>query len=570
LEIELPDGTVLEAPDGSDPKRVVQGYKLKQRIASNPEEYGPNSKKYSPVEEGFVEGTGSGMVRAMRGLGSIENRLINKHPLAKLIGGINLPRKDFYSDEAINRQTEIDAPLSKTRSGALGQMAGQTAVMAAATAPIAGLGGAAPGASRLARTVASAPARAAFEGAVSGAALADPNEQGAGAAKGAALSFGIDRAFAGGGRLLRGLVQKSQAAKELEHLAGQHGEDLFIPISQAADESDTISRLGKQTYSEALPIIPGVKYRLNKQGRDAAEVVREMAIKEGLPEGVSLPANPGRNVEDAVRVVQKGFDDAYDQTVRSYSFSVPQSFKGDIAKAMSASAGAKTSVNKQTLGVLSTRIDDLMKKFSDDSGVIDGSNLMHLRGEINTLIKKAKDYERGPLESALRHVDDMVESQLRQGGKASNIADFERYSALGPAEKIFRPVKEAAEATPETEGRFLFKTLARKAQDEPTQRAIGQLGAQTLDKPAAVGTLTGRILANVGMLGTGVGAFMAPLATGAAMAGGQVLTSKTAQKALMGDLRAQKAIAAYISAHPDQVANVERMLRQASVSGSSD
>jgi hypothetical protein len=574
LEIELPDGTILEAPDGSDTRKVVQGFRLRQRMASNPGEYDPNSAEFkagygpnsseesSPLTEGFV----SGVTRAMRGLGNLENDLLQMHPLTKTL---SLPKKGFWQDEAIKEQDEVDSPLSKTRRGAVGQLLGQTAVTAAATAPIGGFGAVPKGASLLARTLGSAPMRAAVEGGIGGAALASPDEQGEGAAEGAALSAILDRAFAGGGRLIRGLIQKSDAAKELEHLAGQHGQEIFIPISQAADEVDTISRLGKQVFSEALPIIPGVKYRLNKQGRDASELTREMAIKEGLPEGVQLPTNPGRNVEDAVRVVQKGFDDSYAQTIKSYSFGVGQNFKKDLTKAMSLSSGAGTSVNRQTLTDLAGKVDALMQKFSDGSGVIDGTNLMYLRGEINTLIKKAKDYEKAPLEAALRHVDDMVEAQLKQGGKASNIADFEKYSALGPAEKIFRPVKEAAESTPETEGRFLFRTLARKGQGVPEQRAIGQLGAQTLDKPAATGTLTGRILANLGMAGAGVGAFMAPAATATAMVGGQVLTSKTAQRALMGDLKAQKAIASLLEMYPDRADDIERTLRQAAVSGSS-
>lgn len=570
MEIELPDGTVLEAPDGADIQKVVKGYKLQQRIASNPEEYAPNSPKYSPVgDEPLVEGTGSGMIRATRGIASLLNKTINAHPLAKMVGGVNLPNKEFYSQEAADRQTEIDTPLMNTRKGALGRMLGETAITTAVTAPIGGIGAVKPGANVLARTLGSAPMRAAVEGGIGGAITSDPDEQGEGALKGAAISAILDRFLAGGGRAIRGLVKKSQAAQEIEQLAGQHGEDIFIPLSQAADETDAISRIGKQVYSEALPIIPGVKYRLNKQGREAGEKLREIAIKEATPDGVSLPANPGRNVEESVNVLQKGFDDTLDDTVKSYAFQVPSSFKNDVVRAMRASASPKTTVNSETLSVLSSKIDDLMQKFSNKSGVIDGENLLNLRGEISTLLKRAKGYETGPLNAAINHVDDMIKTQLKQGNVQQNLTDLQRYLDLEPAARAFKPLKEAAGASPETEGRFLFKTLARKATGSPEQRAIGQLGAQTLDKPAATGTLTGRILANVGVAGAGIGAFMEPTTTAAVMAGGQVLTSKVAQKALMGDLKAQRAIASYIQSHPDQIQNVERFLRQAAVSGQS-
>lgn len=570
MEIELPDGTILDAPDGADIKKVVKNYRRQQIIASNPEEYAPGSEKYSPVQEAFTEGTGSGMVRATRGLGSMMNKGLNAHPLAKAIGGISLPNSDFYSDEAIREQEQIDRPLAKTTAGSLGQLGGETAVLAAATAPIGGIGGAAPGANMLARTLRSAPVRAGVEGAVGGGALASPDEQGEGMAKGAGLSMLMDRMFAGGGRAVRGLVKKSQAAQELEHLAGQHGEDLFIPLSQAADENDATSRLVKQIYSEALPIIPGVKYKLNRQGNQASEKVREMAVKEAAPSGSALPARPGHNMEESVGVIQKNIDDTYKNTMKSYTFNIPQDFNKRLAKRIRKSAVGNTTVDDTTLNTTVGKVNELMARFSNGKNVIDGTNLLNVRSELTARLKRAKDFEKGPLKASIDEIDQvMADAQSYVADPKTFAKDFGEYKDLENTERLFRPVKEAADATPETEGRFLFKTLARKAENVPEQRAIGQLGSQTLDKPAAVGTLTGRILANVGLAGAGVGAFMAPTTTAAAMVGGQVLTTKVAQKALMGDTSAQRAVAAYLQKNPDQAENVERILRQAAVSGAS-
>jgi hypothetical protein len=267
LEIELPDGTVLDAPDGADPKAVVKGYQRSQLIAKNPAEYDPNSKqfeeRYGPVQDAFTEGVGSGAVRVARGLGNLEQKAINLHPLAKVIGGVKLPE---VSDEEIREQDKMDSPLARTRRGSLGQAAGQAMAATVATAPLGALGGLSKGGSVLGRTLGNPTTIAALEGAVGGAAAADPNEQGTGAAKGAATSAIISKFLEGGGRLTKGLVKKNEAVRDLEAEAGKN---LDIPISQAASDDDLISRGFRAAYQEGLPNVIGVKGQLARQSKQA-------------------------------------------------------------------------------------------------------------------------------------------------------------------------------------------------------------------------------------------------------------------------------------------------------------
>lgn len=291
MEIELPDGTVLDAPDGADPKKIVFGYRKNLRKQANPTEYQPESKeflgKYGPTQSPLREGIGSGMVRMDRGLSNLANKQIKKIPsvriLQKLFGNFDLPGKEFYSPEAIRTQEELDAPISATTKGRVGQAIGQGAVAAGVTAPLGGLGAIGQGGSILTRTLTAPTTRAALEGAISGAGAADPDRQGQGAGEGAVVSVLLDAMLRGGGRAVRGLVNKNEAVRDLEQIAG---ENLHFPISQAASDEDVISRAARAVYQEGLPNVLGVKGQMNRQAAEAARRARSLVHGDDLGEAV--------------------------------------------------------------------------------------------------------------------------------------------------------------------------------------------------------------------------------------------------------------------------------------------
>lgn len=549
MEIELPNGLVLEAPDGADPKTIVANYRAKERERLSELYRNEDKLLYNPTSgmsggQKFRAGIGSGMMKMARGATNLA-----------------LPESitpEWASTETIREAKNLDKPLGDTGAGAAGQLIGEVAsTLPLGVATGAALKGAqmlraAPRtASVLTRALGNPAGRAALEGAASGAIAADPEERGSGAATGAALGATMAKLAQGGGRIIRGLVKKSDAAQDLAQLASQHGEDIFVPISQAADEGDLISRVAKTTYKEALPIIPGVKGKLQRQGAAAAEKLREISVREALPPGMALPKSAGNKVLEATGAIQRGFDQAYDDTIKSYAFNVPGNFKDEVARKVAASAGKNSKVNSQTVEKVSGMVDDIMKQFSDGQKTIDGTNLLNVKRGISEMMKFAKGHEKGPLQAADEMIDDLIVTELKQGGSAANVADLKKYLELTPAYRAFKPVKSAAESAVPSEGRFLFRTLAQRAKRSPEQRLIGQLGAQTVDMPAATGTLTGKILANLGMMGAGFGAFMAPLAVAGTMAGGQVLASKPVQRGLMGDLATQKVMAELLRRNPE-------------------
>lgn len=601
MEIELEDGTILEAPDDANPDEVERDYKRQIGIAAlqakNPGEYDPNSSLYKakygaqgkvdvpvlnmdPTErQKYLDmGLDSNTIdRLFKSRGSTKSMIPGSDHTAAVGSGMlrgwkgvtNLALPDsltpsWASDETLKNMDERDAELP---------LSGKIIGGAAATAPLSmGTGAllstaskAAPAASVLARTMASPYARSAIEGATQGAIYADPDKQGQGALVGGVLGPTLTGLGKVGGRILRGTIAKSEAAKALEQLAGQHGDDIFLPISQAASEEDIVSRLGKTLYKDALPIVPGVKGKLQRQGAQAADKLREIALKEALPPGATLPANAGTKVSAAVDQMAQQFDDVYDKTVKSYAFNVPKDLKTEVAATVKKMTDPKTTVNKTTLNKVTSEVEALMKQFSDGKPSIDGQNLLNVKREISELLKQARNHEKPVWKAADKWIDDHIIAEMKQGGSKLNLDDLKSYLELTPAYRAFAPVKAAAGQAADKEGRFLFRTLARVAKNSPEQRAIGQIGAETVDKSAAAGGLTGKILAGLGMGGAGFGAMMSPGATVAALAGGNALATKPVQRALLGDTKLQKLIVELLRNNPNAARRAGALARGAAV-----
>lgn len=131
IEIELPDGTVLEAPDDADPSAVAKNYLRKQKTAalkaSNPGEYDPTSKewqdKYGPTAgmsgyQKFMAGAGKSVVDMGRGLKQIGLEV------AEPFTGSGAA--DRYRKE-VDETKRQDAPLMQSGAGISGNIAGSLA-----------------------------------------------------------------------------------------------------------------------------------------------------------------------------------------------------------------------------------------------------------------------------------------------------------------------------------------------------------------------------------------------------------------------------------------------------------
>lgn len=314
MEIELPDGTVLEAPDGSDPKTVVKGYRRQQLIASNPGEYDPNSKefkaKYGP-ETSAGTSFFSGVKRMDAGFGN----------LARKYGGYTIPgimgkiASDYTSDENLREMDQTDKEL--IRQHPVARVGGEVA----ATIPAAlATGGASSGlatAGAVGRTLANPFVQAGLQGALSGAAGAPVDNQGSGALKGAATGVALQGLFGLGGRALNGIIKKSEEAEALQHIFAQQGEKVQPPISQVAGDQDLLTRLGKSFYQEALPLVPGVKGKLERQAQQALEDARRLALQEAAPGNYVVPADAGRKVAESMHGLRNAMNGITNPAIES-------------------------------------------------------------------------------------------------------------------------------------------------------------------------------------------------------------------------------------------------------------
>lgn len=443
MEIELPDGTVLDAPDGSDPKMVVHGYRRKVLAAQNPEEYDSKSEAYQK-KYGSDPGLGlsvfSGVQRALMGTGNLVSKA-NSGPLR--MAGAFFRALPGASDESLRKEDIQDAPIKSAHP--VGRIGGEIAGTLPINLLTAGAGTASTGANVLTRTLASPYTKAALEGALSANATGSPDERGANTAKGAGLSMALTALFGAGGRALNGLIKKSQEAEALEHLFSQQGEHVQPPISQVASDDDIVSRLGKSFYQEALPLVPGVKGKLERQAQEALEATRRLALQEAAPGNYVVPADAGKKVGEA----------------------------------------------------------------------------MH------------------PLRAAMNGVtNDAIES-----------------------------LEGAVHAARVKGGNFSMADLARNATD-PTMADIGVTGHAVLGQPATRTSLPGRILAGAGL--GGFGAYMSLPGAVAAVGAGNIMATKTFQRALLGDTVAQQALKSYIAQHPEAAAQIASAMKIAASSQAGD
>lgn len=499
-----------------------------------------------PESDPFTESFGGHMVRGARGLGNLLFRAGNYQPDS---GG----REDvpFIGDKAIQAQDEMDKPLNDQPGAGIGGFLGEMAVTP-------GLGATkvaskAPGI--LTKALGARAGVRALEGAVNAAQYADPTEATSAATTGGVLGMALGRVGDVAGRLGSGLVKKSDAAKHLEHVAGQHGEDMHIPLSLAADTKDPVSAAVAGTYRNVAPMIPFVGGRLEGQREKAREQVRNMALREASPEGLHLSATDLSDTDRALSKISQEFIDQYDNTVKSYAFNVPQDLSKQLVSRIRA---GRPNVDATTLGGTTAKMQDIFDRFSDKSGQITGDNLLFAKREISELIGQGKTHEKDAYKAGIKWIDDHIVSELSQGNSKTNVADLQKYLQLAEPWKAKVATEKAAKRA--LNGQFGPEDLYRTSKPGSETRAIGSAGSEVLQPNATRQSLEGKILG--GALLGGVGTYMGVVPALGLATGGHLLANKSTQRLLTGDTKAQKATIEFLRNYP-QTKNLPSYLRRA-------
>lgn len=484
--------------------------------------------------ERFVRGFGQGAVRSVAGLGN-------------MVG--------LMGDERLEKMDRDHAPIADTGWGQAGRVGGNIATfLVPGTAGARMLKGAGmlPGALRAAKV-----AMAAGEGALSSAAMAAPDEQGSAATSGAMWGGGMNAAGQLGGKLLRGAVGKSKAYKLLETetaLANQRPgtiqRELFIPISQGADDSTMTGKLAKATYKRALPFFPGVEDRLNKQSKELAGTVGEVMMQRASPMGHTVPAWAASDVAEATDNIADAFGREYGK-LSGIPVAVPKTFETDLLNRIRTSNPQLPPVRaRQFVG----EVKRLVSELSDASGgkSMDASNLKRLKGEVAELVSKNDEFGKyGDFYKGVvaEHVDDMFSrkwTRALQAGDTQTLEAIELYKQNEELWKNFAPMHAGAKKNKSLRDAINFKQIAnRAAKGSDTEEIAQELNSVMQEKPVQISQI-GRNMLNLG----GAGALLASggglpgmAMYGGAVAGANALAGKGVQKALYGDTALQKRIA---------------------------
>jgi hypothetical protein len=505
--------------------------------------------------QNFQQGIGRGMERIAKGAGN-------------LVG--------LESDQDLKDSDALDKPLLNTTGGKLGDLTGQVA----ATLPLSLAGGAAlGGATKALPAVGRGAAGLATRAGLAGAENAATSELGGGdAAEGAGLGAGLSVLGGAGGRLVRGLVQKSKAAQSLTDAAGAAGKDLFIPISQGADDSG-ISGLAGSAYRSLFPYALTVEGRLAKQSDAAKATLRDVAARNATPlatdaENVTsqLATPTGDTPQATAKQLKQQFDQQYGR-IKKYSFDAPEDFHANVLDNLTGS-DLPTSHKQQ----IASTLDNVLQDHLSEDGTLSGANLLRAKdagrealGNLRSAGGLTKIGNPASTNSAMRTFDDMIDSEIKKGSTAlqsadpalsaadqaaaaTKVRDLQDYKNLASSYKEFKPYQDAVDAAQDKRGDFSFRTLARNSADGSANQRLGQDATEVLENtesgaPDAASWHGMRVLGGLG----GAGAIAALSHPGAALATQvvpNVLSTKAAQKLLYGDTAAQKAVAAVLRNNP--------------------
>lgn len=497
------------------------------------------------AKEKFGAGVASGTLQLLKGAGN-------------MLGVV--------SDETAREQREKDQDLSDTGWGTVGQMTAQALL----TAPVGGaVGAAAKGLSKLpqatravqavGRGLGSGYGRAAVEGAVDAAVMADPDNRGAAALEGMLWGAGTRGVLSAAGRGVRGLAQKSGDAQVLETYAQQHGREGFVPLAQAAaDEGDLLSRGVKSLYKEALPYVPGVSGQFNAQERRLARDFRATALKEADERLGVLTKRDLENPTQAVQKLKGAVDNHLKSTVKTYTFRLPSESHMDVALEKLVKRDFPN-VDSETLSAVKSMFKGHLARFNDGLGKsagknIVGENLLEAKNAFSRQITRLSGRERAVAQKVLGQFDEIIRQQLSRG-TPDQVAALAKYEDGLESWASIRALEEATSKAVVKSGDFTPAQLARSAVSSPNERVLAQtfekVMSNKLGVPGAPGRWFGRAM-------TGIAAWQGgPVSALVGLGIGNSLATKSVQKALMGDTKAQQFVINALRKHPHYAEMIE-------------
>ncbi len=319
IEVELPDGTVVEFPDGTAPDVMKEAARkhIAKTMAPKPPPALPKQGEFASPAGDFIRDpkTGTAFRNAtdfstdMQNLGAGMGRAVDRG----LDGVTQLYLKATGQDKAnegleqnIAAKRRQDAPLMDTGAGKIGEGAGDAMMLAVPGSKVAQGARMLPKAYQLAAGLGGAGAlTAAYEG------TAKPTIKNESRGENMAWGFGAGALGQGignvAGRAIEGFVPVSESAKRLP-------KEVFdaSTLGQVADRTSTAGRFasGTEEKLKSLPLTGGMIENARRRGVDAW---RNELIDRASPEGFVAPKPDGKGVtmRDTMEKIQDEFGNRY-------------------------------------------------------------------------------------------------------------------------------------------------------------------------------------------------------------------------------------------------------------------
>lgn len=550
--IKFADGRMIEVPPGVDPDKFAQSLLQSTSPLANMDRekrIAERTKQYESEVESPLEGMNP---LAQWGAGVA-------HSVARpLRNALNMA--GLKSDEEVKDRDRLDrwikdAPISSP-AGA-GDVMGGIATNLALMSPIGKVAKALPLAAKTANLLS-----AAVGGGVTGALNASPDARGEealiGAAFGTGAQFGLDKL----GKLTsKGLAQLSPKFKQFRTAMGDS--KLWAPLGQSVDEGTTWGTILKSLYKNILGVVPGSRGQILGQ----EDEIRNALVRKMARDSIPLPSIAAKITVDPVQQPLK------------YAAQVRQEINKILSpvKDLSFNTAGKLYQNTVNLGAMGLdgnihlQVQDVLSKNLiapyGGASLVKGSSVLSTM----TKLKELRDTLGGSSGREGGQVQKVIDS-LKAWGKARTAGTsaeplwsqaMDTFDNMGDWSSFRRAARMAAKNPKGWQPKMFVDSLRGAFEVDPSAtKRLGLLGNKVLSESAekssgafATGLATGGLgsLALQGLAGISP-AVSIPTAIGGSMA----LGARGTQRALVGDLKLQRALAAFLARNPEAIPTTAR------------
>jgi hypothetical protein len=529
IEAELPDGRILEFPDGTDAAVVQATVKRVLGVSDVPAAPAPK-----PVKIG-AEGLPDAIKETAKGFsipakfaigaaGAVNDMAMRLKQITPWAGKLTQEQEQGVKEyralkDASGAALAGDLGMSMLATAVpwMGLQAGATNLAAKATpaflAPT--LGAAASGAAMSAATEPVLQGESALEKAALGA---------AGGAVGDVAARGLSRVVQP--------IRQSDAVKKLV------SEGVTPTPGQAAGTKSFVGRFEQRL--ESLPILGDI---ITKGRTRAVEELNRAAINRSIPEGQKIQAIGRKAIEQADVI----FDDAYRSVLSGGKIKMGSGLDDALARVR---ANQDVFLTEAEEGALQKLVDNLKRRVPPSGEVT--ADMAKMMDSFLGKVARERAAERG-FAGGVRELKRELRLSIADGlggaksdllreidGKYANFMRLLRASgATGSKEGIFSPeaLQSAVRAMDPTKRGFAKGGALMQDLSEP---AVEVLGRSVADSGTA-----GRALVGVGLLGAGGAANEYYGGPGylTALAAAPLLYSRTGSRYMIGDYRGQKSLA---------------------------